>query len=57
MIEPLTYERADWMTVPPNTVIVVKNKLNVLTYPVDDEYFNLKRERVKPMPGRQATWG
>lgn len=38
--EPLTFEKADWLTIPTNSVIVVTSKMNVLIYPVIDEYHN-----------------
>ncbi|KAG0072541.1 hypothetical protein BGZ89_005122 [Linnemannia elongata] len=38
--EPLTFEKADWLTIPTNSVIVVTSKMNVLIYPVVDEYHN-----------------
>ncbi|KAF9091837.1 hypothetical protein BGX23_004827 [Mortierella sp. AD031] len=38
--EPLTFEKADWLTIPTNSVMVVTCKMNVLIYPVIDEYHN-----------------
>lgn len=38
--EPLTYERADWIPVPANTVVVLTSRFNVLIYPIIDEYYS-----------------
>jgi hypothetical protein len=38
--EPLTFEKADWLTIPTNSIMVVTCKMNVLIYPVVDEYHN-----------------
>lgn len=38
--EPLTFEKADWLTIPTNSVMVVTCRMNVLIYPVVDEYHN-----------------
>jgi glutamine amidotransferase len=38
--EPLTFEKADWLTIPTNTLVVITSKLNVLTYPILDEFHN-----------------
>ncbi|KAG0247569.1 hypothetical protein BGZ95_008579, partial [Linnemannia exigua] len=38
--EPLTFEKADWLTIPTNSVMVVTCKMNVLIYPIIDEYHN-----------------
>lgn len=38
--EPLTFEKADWLAIPSNTVVVITSKMNVLMYPVMDEYYN-----------------
>ncbi|KAG0261552.1 hypothetical protein DFQ27_002912 [Actinomortierella ambigua] len=38
--EPLTFEKADWLTIPTNTLMVVTSKMNVLLYPIIDEYYN-----------------
>ncbi|KAG0073007.1 hypothetical protein BGZ92_003964, partial [Podila epicladia] len=38
--EPLTFEKADWLTIPSNTVVVITSKMNVLMYPIMDEYYN-----------------
>lgn len=38
--EPLTFEKADWLTIPSNTVVVITSKMNVLMYPIVDEYHN-----------------
>ncbi|SNX83637.1 related to DUG3 - probable glutamine amidotransferase [Melanopsichium pennsylvanicum] len=36
--EPLTFEKADWMEIPTNTLVVVTAKMNVLMMPITDEY-------------------
>ncbi|KAK3824876.1 MAG: N-terminal nucleophile aminohydrolase, partial [Benniella sp.] len=36
--EPLTFEEADWLKVPTNTLLVVTSRMNVLMYPIEDEY-------------------
>ncbi|GMM38653.1 glutamine amidotransferase subunit [Saccharomycopsis crataegensis] len=36
--EPLTFERKDWITVPTNTVLTIKNQ-TVLFHPILDEYY------------------
>lgn len=36
--EPLTFERGDWITVPTNTILSVKNQ-TVLFHPIVDEYW------------------
>ncbi|KAF9201084.1 hypothetical protein BGZ49_008697 [Haplosporangium sp. Z 27] len=38
--EPLTFEKADWLTIPTNNLIVITSKLNVLMYPIVDEFYN-----------------
>eukprot|EP00158_Paraphelidium_tribonemae_P007226 Partr_v1_DN28159_c4_g1_i5_m56098 putative glutamine amidotransferase len=43
--EPLTYERNDWITVPANSMIIITPKLNVLTFPIMDEYQTTCRNR------------
>ncbi|ORY97807.1 nucleophile aminohydrolase [Syncephalastrum racemosum] len=36
--EPLTFEKADWLTIPTNTVMVITPKLNVLLQPIRDKF-------------------
>ncbi|WFD15457.1 glutamine amidotransferase subunit [Malassezia arunalokei] len=36
--EPLTFEQADWMEIPSNTIVCITPSINVLTYPIMDEY-------------------
>ncbi|KAG8963341.1 hypothetical protein FRC05_004778 [Tulasnella sp. 425] len=36
--EPLTFEQADWMEIPTNTLIVITPKMNVLQIPIIDEF-------------------
>lgn len=40
--EPLTFEKADWLKIPTNTVVVVTARMNVLMYPVMDEFQNCR---------------
>ncbi|KAI8138952.1 nucleophile aminohydrolase [Fennellomyces sp. T-0311] len=37
--EPLTFEEADWLTIPTNTVMVITPKLNVLLQPIKDKFY------------------
>ncbi|KAF9961194.1 hypothetical protein BGZ72_004524 [Mortierella alpina] len=48
--EPLTFEKADWLTIPTNTVVVITSKMNVLMYPIQDEYYqpDLKHREEEP---------
>ncbi|KAG0258421.1 hypothetical protein BG011_003313 [Mortierella polycephala] len=48
--EPLTFEKADWLTIPTNTLMVVTSRMNVLLYPIVDEFYNssLTREGEHP---------
>ncbi|KAJ1825800.1 glutamine amidotransferase subunit [Coemansia sp. RSA 2706] len=41
--EPLTYERSDWLAIPTNTLLAITPKLNVLLYPIKDQYWNPDR--------------
>ncbi|KAG0369834.1 hypothetical protein BGZ54_008732 [Gamsiella multidivaricata] len=36
--EPLTVEETDWLKVPMNTVVVITLRMNVLMYPIEDEF-------------------
>ncbi|KAG8899861.1 hypothetical protein FRC01_010348 [Tulasnella sp. 417] len=36
--EPLTFEQADWMEIPTNTLIVITPKMNMLQIPIIDEF-------------------
>lgn len=38
-LEPLTFQREDWITVPTNTTLTV-HKQTVLLHPVEDEFYN-----------------
>ncbi|KAG0196846.1 hypothetical protein BGX28_009689 [Mortierella sp. GBA30] len=40
--EPLTFEKADWLTIPTNTVVIITSKMNVLMYPIQDEFYNAR---------------
>ncbi|KAF9932809.1 hypothetical protein BGZ65_004330 [Modicella reniformis] len=44
--EPLTFDEADWLKVPSNTLVVVTSRMNVLMYPIEDEYQRLKKDPV-----------
>ncbi|KAG2215681.1 hypothetical protein INT45_000001 [Circinella minor] len=41
--EPLTFEEADWLTIPTNTVMVITPKLNVLLQPIKDQFYAVER--------------
>ncbi|KAI1300748.1 hypothetical protein EDD11_005949 [Mortierella claussenii] len=41
--EPLTFEESDWSLVPRNTVVVVTERMNVLMYPIMDEYHEIQK--------------
>ncbi|KAG0041583.1 hypothetical protein BGZ83_001623, partial [Gryganskiella cystojenkinii] len=47
--EPLTFEKADWLKIPTNTVVVVTARMNVLMYPVLDEFQNCSSDAGKTM--------
>ncbi|EPQ29788.1 uncharacterized protein PFL1_02461 [Pseudozyma flocculosa PF-1] len=36
--EPLTFEKADWMEIPTNTLVCITPRMNVLQLPIVDEY-------------------
>lgn len=36
--EPLTFEKADWMEIESNTILCITPNMNVLQYPIIDEY-------------------
>lgn len=48
--EPLTFEKADWMEVPTNTMIIITPKMNVLQIPILDEYSPVER----PHPAKRV---
>ncbi|KAK0232803.1 N-terminal nucleophile aminohydrolase [Armillaria fumosa] len=37
--EPLTFERADWMEIKTNTMVVITPKMNLLQIPIIDQYY------------------
>lgn len=37
--EPLTFEKADWMEVKTNTMIILTPKMNVLLIPINDKFY------------------
>ncbi|KAA1074463.1 hypothetical protein PGT21_006190 [Puccinia graminis f. sp. tritici] len=37
--EPLTFEKTDWLEIPCQTVIIITPKMNVLQFPIIDEFF------------------
>lgn len=39
-LEPLTFERGDWICVPTNTLIAITKNNTVLMYPIRDEFYN-----------------
>lgn len=39
-LEPLTFERGDWICVPTNTIITITKNNTVLMYPIEDEFYN-----------------
>src|SRR5699024_4863679 len=39
-LEPLTFERGDWICVPTNTLITITKNNTVLMYPIRDEFYN-----------------
>jgi hypothetical protein len=43
--EPLTFERADWLEIPTNTMVVVTPMMNLLQVPIEDEYSSLSADR------------
>jgi glutamine amidotransferase len=43
IIEPLTFEKADWLTIPTNNILVVTPKLNVLLQPIKDKFYTPDR--------------
>ncbi|KAI9279473.1 nucleophile aminohydrolase [Umbelopsis sp. AD052] len=58
--EPLTFEKADWLTIPTNTILVITPKLSVLLSPIKDKYYRadpLGRSADAPVvgPGVHAT--
>ncbi|KAJ1967994.1 glutamine amidotransferase subunit [Dispira parvispora] len=44
--EPLTFEKADWLTVPSNTLLLITPKHNILLYPVKDDFYNPGKRRL-----------
>ncbi|ORX53215.1 N-terminal nucleophile aminohydrolase [Hesseltinella vesiculosa] len=47
--EPLTFEKADWLTIPTNNLMVITPKLNVLLQPIKDKFYNPDRG-LEPLP-------
>jgi len=37
--EPLTFEKADWMEVKTNNMVIITNKMNVLQIPIIDKFY------------------
>lgn len=37
--EPLTFERADWMEIKTNHMVVITPKMNLLQIPIIDQYY------------------
>ncbi|CAG8451179.1 5811_t:CDS:2 [Acaulospora colombiana] len=44
-LEPLTFEKADWLTIPTNTCVVITPGLNVLLFPIKDQFYNPERSK------------
>lgn len=42
-LEPLTFEKADWLTIPTNNILVITPKLNVLLQPIKDKFYTPER--------------
>ncbi|RUS13736.1 nucleophile aminohydrolase [Endogone sp. FLAS-F59071] len=53
--EPLTFEKADWLTIPTNTVLVITSKFNVLLYPIRDQYYNPDARQTAEQTSRDDT--
>lgn len=54
LLEPLTFEKADWLTIPTNTLLVITPKLSVLLSPIKDKYYRadpLARSEDAPVVG------
>ncbi|KAF8311161.1 N-terminal nucleophile aminohydrolase [Clavulina sp. PMI_390] len=43
--EPLTFEKADWMEIKTNTMIVITPKMNILQIPIVDEFSASSRSK------------
>ncbi|KAI9277372.1 nucleophile aminohydrolase [Sporodiniella umbellata] len=41
--EPLTFEKADWLTIPTNNILVITPKSNVLLQPIKDKFYTPER--------------
>ncbi|CAM0134736.1 glutamine amidotransferase subunit [Umbelopsis sp. WA50703] len=55
--EPLTFEKADWLTIPTNTLLVITPKLSVLLSPIKDKYYRadpLARSEDAPVVGPEV---
>lgn len=37
--EPLTFEKADWMEIKTNHMVVITPKMNLLQFPIVDKYY------------------
>lgn len=48
--EPLTFEKADWMEIPTNTIVTITGKMNVLQEPIVDEHAMRRGEGGKRSP-------
>lgn len=57
--EPLTFEQgastsllksADWLEIPSNTIVCITPNINVLSYPIVDEYHNAAPEKQSRNP-------
>lgn len=45
--EPLTFEKADWMEIESNTIVCITPNMNVLQYPILDEYHACSTETAR----------
>ncbi|KDN52432.1 N-terminal nucleophile aminohydrolase, partial [Tilletiaria anomala UBC 951] len=43
--EPLTFEKADWIQIPTNTLVAITPRMNVLQQPIEDEFATVKGDQ------------
>ncbi len=48
--EPLTFEKADWMEIPTNTLVCITPKMNVLQLPIIDEFHLDRTDQIVRSP-------
>lgn len=56
-LEPLTFERGDWICVPTNTVISITKNNTVLMHPIIDQYYDHDAERSSGLAMRKGLMG